>query len=111
MTDTKQISDAIKGLPDEGHFTKFAKAGVWVDVPTPLRNSDLKALVAENDSLKEALEQFVDGFSCSFNEAGMCIVHYKDNVDNEPNTCWNGKALNLITLTADGGNAEVDLLF
>lgn len=50
MTDTKQISDAIKGLPDEGHFIKFAKAGVWVDVPTPLKNSDLKALVAENDS-------------------------------------------------------------
>ena len=55
MTDTKQISDAINGLPDDGYI------GVQQlqtrDYDDFCKTDDLKALVAENEALKEQLDK------------------------------------------------------
>lgn len=55
MTDTQHISDAINGLPD---YTDERKASLyyWDESDTGLAIADLKALVAENEALKEAAQ-------------------------------------------------------
>lgn len=77
MTDTKQICEAIKGLPDNDrlqlHVRPTYKSDEWgmnryltTESDASIATDDLKALVAENKALKEEIKDFMcdPSFDC-----------------------------------------------
>lgn len=66
MTNTKQIRDAIKGLPENARIEiRVGLQHLGTTSVPKITTADLKALVAENEALKEQ----VDGLKNAINSA------------------------------------------
>lgn len=94
MTDTKQISDAIKGLPD-GDMIRW-QSRITIE-SGEIATDDLKALVAENESLKEQVIKHTTLFECvSCGQPSFAISPLNDAIG----FCWNERIQMEITTSA-----------
>ena len=108
MTDTKQICEAIKGLPDNDrlqlHVRPAYKSDEWgmnryltTESDVSIATDDLKALVAENQALRQKLN---------------CIAFYAKDHDEPKSHCAlclieGGVSGDILPIeTAHGGNDE-----
>lgn len=109
MTNTKQISDAIKGLPENARIEiRVGLQHLGTTSVPKITTADLKALVAENEALREQFIKRTSLLECVF--CGQQSFEISP-IDSRDGICWNeqkiytikpGKALAI----ADGGNDE-----